>query len=311
MATLGLGGTSGATGSKRGPSKTGFSVVSPGGKTITPGLQIPGSTDKYPALIGNIPDTRSDGGVNVGIPFGSSLVINTNGGTVTSKNFSPENTYDMLDKLMSGTANAGGKMRSPRANLMSIQKALINYGFMSKSDIDSMADWGSPTHEATREALANLMYVGNLTGYSWREVMNGKGLTNRQKVALQNGTGAGPGGGAQITQFITKQTDLSNRKDARALLRATMQEVLGRTPTKEEVGQFLSALNREEKQNPTVQTQNVDQGGTTQTTDVVNESGVNRDEYALSYVQNEFGSEAQEFKGDNYEMMILNAIGGM
>ena len=90
-----------------------------------------------------------------------------------------------------------------------------------------------------------------------------------------------------------------------------MQQALGRNPTKEEIGQFLTALNREERQNPNITTQNIGQSGSTQNTDVVNESGLNRDEYATSYVQNEFAREANAFEGDNYEMMILNAIGGL
>ena len=311
MAGLGLGGSSDASSSGKRMRRTGFTLVSPQGP-VTPGLQIPGTTDKYPALIGNIPDTRGNGGTHVGVPFGSSLVINTNGGTITSKQFPAENTYDMLDKLMSGTATAGGKMRSPRANLMSLQKALIKYGYMSESDIDSMADWGSPTHEKTREVLANLMYIGNLTGESWLNVLSGAGLSRKQQTALYSGNGpGGSGSGAEITQFVTKKTDLSNRKDARALLRATMQQALGRNPTKEEIGQFLTALNREERQNPNISTQNIAQSGSTQNTDVVNESGLNRDEYATSYVQNEFAREANAFEGDNYEMMILNAIGGL
>ena len=159
------------------------------------------------------------------------------------------------------------------------------------------------------------MYMGNLTGESWTDVLLGKGMSRRQQQALSDYSGDGGGGGGDgaggVMQYITRQTDLSNRKDARALLRTTMQSVLGRDPEPSEVKDFLNALNEQERDKPIVQTRTVTDGGTTATTDTVNESGVNRDEFALDYVQNQFGREASTFEGDNYEMMILNAIGGL
>lgn len=317
MAGLGLGGGGSAASRGQSPRPTGITLRDANNRPISPGLGMPGTTKKWPALVGNIPDTRDPSdptGGSVGIPTGSSLVINTAGGTITTKAFSPANTYSELDKIMSGSVNAGGRMGSPRANLASMQRFLMKYGYLSDSDFDSMADWGNPSHKATKEAIASLMYMGNLTGESWTDVLLGKGMSRRQQQALSDysGSGSGSGSGAGgVMQYVTRQTDLSNRKDARALLRTTMQSILGRDPEPQEVKNFLAALNDEERDEPTVQTRTVSASGSSQADDIVNESGVNRDEFALDYVQNEFGREASTFEGDNYEMMILNAIGGL
>ena len=153
MAGLGLGGGGSAASKGQSSRPTGITLRDTNNRPIPPGLGRPGTTEKWPALVGNIPDTRDPSnptGGSVGIPAGSSLVINTAGGTITTKAFSPANTYSELDKIMSGSVNAGGRMGSPRANLASMQRFLMKYGYLSDSDFDSMADWGNPSHKATK-----------------------------------------------------------------------------------------------------------------------------------------------------------------
>lgn len=303
---------------------TGVGVYDGKGGLVRQGINIPGATNKYPALVGDVRDTRDSGGRYVGIPSGSSLVINTPQGPVTSTYFSEDNTYEMLDKLMSGTANAGGKMRSPRANLMNLQRALIAYGELEPSTIKGNSDWGNPAHEATREALAKLMELGNFQGESWKSILAGGGLTNGQRDMLfgemasggSGGSGGGGGGAAGGTATSTRTSvQLSNRQDARAILYATMQQYLGRAPTKSEVGDFVRALNREERDNPMVSTVTDTQtpngtNGMDSSSSQVDEGGINREVYAEQYVRSRFDDEADVFAGDNVEQMILAAIGG-
>lgn len=321
MAGLGLGGSSGSSSKGRTPDVTGVTVRDSQGNPAVPGLRGPGGVKYEPyGGTGRVPDTRgtTPGGTiwdQVGVPMGSSLVIGTTNGR-TSVPYSPANTYTQLEQIMSGSQRADNKpMQGSRANLTSVQKFLIRTGAMKATDISRDSDWGNPAHDKTREALLSLMQQGNYSGYSWFEVAAGAGLSTGQRKMLEQsngaGSGSGSGGGSGPFTQVSKSTAISNRQDARALLRATMQSMLGRSPEKSEVKAFLATLNREEEQNPVVTTSTTDNGETTGTSDSTTEGGINRDEFASSYVRGQFDDEASDFEGDNYEMMILNAIGSL
>lgn len=65
------------------------------------------------------------------------------------------------------------------------------------------------------------------------------------------GGGGGGGGGGSSTHTTT---NLSSRAEARAVLYAGLQTVLGRKPTKGEVDAYYKALNVYEKKHPTTST---------------------------------------------------------
>src|SRR5688500_20335702 len=67
-----------------------------------------------------------------------------------------------------------------------------------------------------------------------------------------------------VTQTSTA-FDMSTREDAHAIFLQAAQSLLGRDPTKSEIGAFWKALNAYEKANPTVTTQTTNYMGDTVT----------------------------------------------
>src|SRR5688500_18852935 len=67
-----------------------------------------------------------------------------------------------------------------------------------------------------------------------------------------------------VTQTSTA-FDMSTREDAHAIFLQAAQSLLGRDPTKSEIGAFQKALNAYEKANPTVTTQTTNYMGDTVT----------------------------------------------
>lgn len=106
--------------------------------------------------------------------------------------------------------------------------------------------------DATIEIVAGLMSYGNRAGTTWEVQLQqsidfAKELESRQ---TDSGYGGGGGGGGGTTTYKQIQYSQTSTAQARSMLIGILTEALGRYPTDDEVADFLSMLNKQEKKSP-------------------------------------------------------------
>ncbi len=119
------------------------------------------------------------------------------------------------------------------------------------------------------------------------------------------GGGGGGGGGGSSTHTTT---NLSSRAEARAVLYAGLQTVLGRKPTKGEVDAYYKALNVYEKKHPTTTTSSGD--ATTSTGGV---SATMASQFTKDFVNKDADLKAEQGSFDiasKYMNAFISAISG-
>lgn len=111
----------------------------------------------------------------------------------------------------------------------------------------------------------------------------------------------------------TKSFDFTNPKSARALLKQSLQDRIGRDPTAAEQQSFMAALHQAERENPTVRTTKYKLDPATQqyqTTDTATEGGLDPQaylgDYAEGHNQKEFGAYQA---ATTYFNALMQAIG--
>lgn len=113
------------------------------------------------------------------------------------------------------------------------------------------------------------------------------GAPDEIKRYLSSGSGGGGGGAFSTT---TRSVSLSDAGTARMVLNSALSRYLGREATAAENRKFLSALNVQEKENPTITTAkgySDGSGNTTQSSTTT--GGFNRDDYAIRFAQAQQG----------------------
>lgn len=314
---FGLGGTTGTSG-RRG-SGPGYQptdkrindqngLYDPLGRYVSPGLRAPGGGEFQEFVPGSgVPNTSqgmminkdgqwvpsSNGSDFVGIPYGSSLYIQAQGKKGQTKTFRADaglsyNTYTAFNNFFA----------QEESEIKKFQKQLVNLGYLTESDINGR--WGHRSDPKTRAALAQLMYEGNLSGRAWFDVLT-------QGSAGIDGSGSGPGGSGPSYPYTTvqKQKTISTMQDARLILRQTMQQMLGREPTGDEVKGFLAELNQQERENPDI-TRTTYKSETKSTQ--VNKGGFEPSAFAEEYVEEEYPGQFNKFQQESYEDMALASI---
>ena len=101
------------------------------------------------------------------------------------------------------------------------------------------------------EVMAGLMSDANVAGTTW-EVQLEQNLNFAAEMERRNtgASGGGGGGGGGTTTYKQIQYNQTSVAQARSLLIGVLTEALGRYPTDEEVEEFLTMLNKEEKRSP-------------------------------------------------------------
>ena len=267
-----------------------------GGKydEFVPGSGVPdtsaGLRVKQQGMWTDVPNSASS---YVGVPYGSSLYLEIQGKngksqTVRSQAGLEYNTYTAFNNFFS---------QSP-AEIKKFQRQLVGLGYLTESDINGR--WGQKSDPKTRAALAQLMYEGNLSGRAWFDVLT-------QGAAGTGPGGSGPGGSGPSYPYTTVQRNktISTMQDARLVLRQTMQQLLGREPTDNEVKGFLKDLNQQERENPQV-TRTTYQSE--EESNTVNKGGFTPSAYAEDWTKEEFPKQYDRFQEDSYEDMALESI---
>jgi len=120
--------------------------------------------------------------------------------------------------------------------------------------------------------------------------------------------GSGGGGGGTSTQ-IQRSVNISSAKDAKALINQSFQQSVGRDATDDEIKQFRSALNAEEKKNPSITKTTQTVSGSNVSTTNETTGGMDRGAYMLE--QGQKAEDYAEFQTETtYMDALMSAISG-
>ena len=123
------------------------------------------------------------------------------------------------------------------------------------------------------------------------------------------GGGGGGGGGNGTTVQTQKSVNISSAKDAKAFINQAFQQQVGRDATADEIKQFRTSLNDEEKKNPTITktTQTVSGSNVSSTSEST--GGMDRGAYMLE--QGKKAKDYAEFQTETtYMDALMSAISG-
>jgi len=135
-------------------------------------------------------------------------------------------------------------------------------------------------------------------------------LMAEQASGRSGGSGGGGGGGGNGTTVQTqKSVNISSAKDAKAFINQAFQQQVGRDATADEIKQFRTSLNDEEKKNPTITktTQTVSGSNVSSTSEST--GGMDRGAYVLE--QGKKAKDYAEFQTETtYMDALMSAISG-
>jgi len=157
--------------------------------------------------------------------------------------------------------------------------------------------------------MTALMRAANISGGGeWDMVLDE--IIDQQRLAVaQSGGGGGGGGGAGggTTQINYGQTSMSA---ARTLLTSVLRDALGRSPTEEELAEFISEVNRAEGNNPTTtQTTTTRNGDNTRSVTRNDPSSVDTNEMAQDFAERIDPTGVAQNKQENYLQGYLSSLG--
>jgi hypothetical protein len=123
------------------------------------------------------------------------------------------------------------------------------------------------------------------------------------------GSGGGRGGGGGTTTQTQRSVNISSAKDARALVNQSFQQSVGRDATDDEIKQFRSALNSEEKKNPSITKTTQTVSGSNNSVTSETSGGMDRGAYSLE--QGKKAKDYGEFQTETtYMDALMSAISG-
>lgn len=184
------------------------------------------------------------------------------------------------------------------------QILLARAGYLSADDVDGM--WSADVQKALASAMgdANTMYM------SLEDYLRVKGGYKASRDGSGGGRGSGPSG-PRTSVSVSKSVRLTSRASAQSLLKQTLAIELGREPTSAEVARFVSALNKEEKADPTVSTTTTTINGSNSSSNTVTkESQVDPGSEAETYAEKVNPAEAHRYQSGNYYDVIARMVGG-
>lgn len=185
---------------------------------------------------------------------------------------------------------------------LNMQMMLASAGYMSKDDVDGL--WG----EKVKDAYAKAMTDANSQYMSLSDFLAVKGGYKNARDARSRSGGAG---GPRTSVQVNKSVRLTSRASAQALLKQTLAAELGREPTSDEIARFVSALNKDERANPTVSTTTVHSNGSnTSSSTVTKESSIDPGAEAETYAETVSPDEAHRYQSGNYYNLIARMVGG-
>jgi hypothetical protein len=159
---------------------------------------------------------------------------------------------------------------------------------------------------ATQDAMYNLMGQANAMGQSVDSMRSGY---EQSWAAMGGGPGAGGGSGGSVAQprdVTQKVYSVTSLAKGGELLRAYLQQELGRDPSSAEISAYVRLLNGKERKNPTITNTHYSANGASSTS-VVQEANVDSQASAHDYMTSDM---KQELAG-RQAMEYMNALAGM
>jgi hypothetical protein len=161
-------------------------------------------------------------------------------------------TFTEVGKILSGTdEDSDGTPLTPIARLR-LKQALLDGKFLKKSDYVPSAEFGTADYNAMTDLLKEANFRG---GYSWKDI---QGKIEQESAA----------GGSSANTYTTYS--ITNKEDARLVVNKTMNGLLGRDATNDELKGLAQALREYESSTPSVSTRT---GTTTSTVSGVSAAG--------------------------------------
>jgi hypothetical protein len=192
---------------------------------------------------------------------------------------------------------------SDQARALDTQRLMAAAGYGSADDVDGL--WSTETAANVAKAMsdANMMYM------SLSDYLMVKAGYKSARDAQKNGGGAGSG--PRTMTSVNRSVRLTSRATAQALLKQTLANELGREPTSAEVARFVSALNKDEKANPTITTSTTTSNGSSSSTSTTTkESQIDPTSEAETYAETVSPDEAHRYQSGNYYDVIARMVGG-
>lgn len=187
-------------------------------------------------------------------------------------------------------------------NYKQIRQFMINTGLVSKKGSFTSVNnvWQTAWQNTTLYNNANAGKKPITTLDYLRLIGLGSGSTS--------GGSSGGGGGGTTTQ-TQKSVNISSAKDAKALINQSFQQSVGRDATNDEIKQFRSALNTEEKKNPSITKTTQTVSGSNVSTTNETTGGMDRGAYMLE--QGQKASDYAEFQTETtYMDALMRAVSG-
>jgi hypothetical protein len=254
-----------------------------------------GSTQDPSALVNQLLSNQG-----LGSPFNYSAAVNPN------------------DQLFYGRRVQSGRSGKPtEAVFRSIGDLMQEvYGSWDRGKIASVgskfvsAGWLQPGEETNLDKVAQAYQ--RVLEMAVMMTKAGRYVTPDDILNSYIGGAGGPSRPASYTE-VTKSVDLTNPKTARALLRQTLQDRLGRDPTPAEHQAFLAALHQAEREDPTVRKTKYKLDAATgqyQTESQTTQGGLDAQAYAQDYGHEHNQREAGAYQAAaTFFPALMQAIG--
>jgi len=206
--------------------------------------------------------------------------------------------------------------------LIDLQRKLKDGGYyqgktFTEGAVDdaTMQAWDRLLLRAAREYASNPGQAPTVTGLLSLSVAAGEGKQYEDDAA---------DGGARYHKDTSTSVTLTDALSAQSLLKSTMQTLIGRSPTPDEIMMFTGELNSAESGSPTSRTVTQDSGDSTTglggstdnplstSSNSITTGGMDSSQFAENWVRSRYGGEAGSFaKGVTYYDVLLQSLGIM
>jgi hypothetical protein len=139
--------------------------------------------------------------------------------------------------------------RMTRPELIKFQKRALEGGMYDRNHTLSLGIRSGGDTEAMTELMTGANRSG---GGNWQNVL--QDVVQAQQLGIEAAGGGGGGGGDGVRMNTQVNYSVTSMSEARALLTSVLRNALGRSPSEEELAEFIAEINTAEGNNPTTTT---------------------------------------------------------
>tara|TARA_R110000803_G_scaffold49203_1_gene102262 strand:- start:1167 stop:2624 length:1458 start_codon:yes stop_codon:yes gene_type:complete len=139
--------------------------------------------------------------------------------------------------------------RMTRPELIKFQNRALKGGLYDSTHTLSLGIRSGGDTEAMTELMTGANWSG---GGTWENVL--QDVIQAQQLAIEAAGGGGGSGGDGVSMNTQVNYSVTSMSEARALLTSVLRNALGRSPSEEELAEFIAEINTAEGNNPTTTT---------------------------------------------------------